>query len=310
MPLAAFGILGCGGHPLGGGRDAGPPRFTPPVTLAEVSSAWNLTADAVNLYWATTEGDPNADLVGIPQAGGAPFMVGRDTGFFTFMVSDDGWIYGTDLDLVSRLATRGGDREAVAHAGLCYVGTVTPSAVWCGFGQGLTRVDREAGTTARVGESLGYVAVALAVDDVRAYWTAGGALLEVDQSGGPTRTLLDGNAAGGPWPVLIGLDDRSLYVATTEAIVRVDKATGAAAPLRRGLVNGLAVRKGMIFWSEPDTARVGATPAAGGPDIVIAEGETTLQALVASDAGVFWLSEVSRSAERSLVRGSYFVVGP
>jgi hypothetical protein len=246
------------------------------------------------------------DLAAIAQAGGAPSVLALDTGFFTFMPSEDGWIYGTDLTDLWRVPLGGGDKELVAHAGLCYHGAVTPGAAWCAFGQGLTRVDLQTGAATQLGSSAGYIAESLAVDDTRAYWTAGGALLAVDHAGGPTRVLLSSSAGELPWPRFVAADAAAIYVATDQAIVRIDKARGGVATLRAGSVSALVVRKGMVFWSDHNAGRIGATPANGGSDLTIAEGEAGVIQLAASDRGLFWFSKQALSADRQALRAAYF----
>jgi len=302
---------GCVGMPLG--DEAAAPRLTPPVTLAEVTRSWNLTADRQNLYWTYNDTNRPADLVAMPQIGGPPSTVAPGTAFREIMASGDGWIYGIDSgDLLSRVPAAGGAPETFARAGeFCNVGAVSAGAVWCGFGLGLTRVDLETRAAARVGASAGYIAESLAVDRSQAYWVAGGSLLAVDHGGGATRVLLGyGGNGDTPWPHLVAVDERAVFAATGPGIVRIDKATGRMTTLKAGLVTAIAVGHGLVFWSEADTGRVGATPATGGRQVVIGEGQSVVQEMVATDTGLFWFSLRPGDLDHSALRGAYFTPAP
>jgi len=308
-------VVGCVGMPLGGADGAGPlPGLTAPVTLAEVKASWNLTADASNLYWTTDE-THYGDLASVSQRGGPASVIAPATGFHTLMGSADGWIYGTDSTTTTlwRLPAAGGEKQVfVEQVGWwCEVGAVTAGAVWCGFGVGLARIDLGTRAPVRVGSSGGYNAQSLAVDRDHTYWTAGGELLAVDHRGGPTRVLLGNKGAGPTWANLVAADDRWVFAATGQSIVRIDPLTGRAATLRAGLVTALAVRHGMVFWADAVTGDLGATPEQGGPDVVVERGEAgQVRELVATDLGLFWFGQLPLYTDRGLLRGAYFTFPP
>ena len=130
LMTAASALVGCGASPLLGG-DA-PPTAKPSATGAAGDAGggagpWNLRADASNLYWLSygLNAGTGSSVSRMPQAGGTPSAVSIGDGFYNFLVSSDGTIYGADLAVfLWSMPSGDGGREEVAATRFWSVGTV------------------------------------------------------------------------------------------------------------------------------------------------------------------------------------------
>jgi hypothetical protein len=179
--------------------------------------------------------------------------------------------------------------EPFAETRYCDVASHTATALYCAHGQGVIEVNFASREVRSFGQSMGYKADALVVDEHSLYWIAGGEVLRVAQAGGPTEVLVP--LAFGAWGDLAA-DAESLYFSNGKMLYRVSKRGGVPVQLRTAATHTFEVFGETVYWignGGEAPAPVMASPLVGsGADMIIATSTGIVNTLAVSDAGVFW----------------------
>jgi hypothetical protein len=209
----------------------------------------------------------------------------------------DSWIYALDGNGLSRLSVEGGNPETFGALRYCDTMRHSGTALYCAKGLGVVRISLDSRAESVIGESFGYGAQGLVVDQTSVYWIAGGDLRRVAQTGGASEVLVsgffvEGHPAGYFVSGDLAGDKDSLYVTSSdEILLRVPKNGSVPIALGTAATRELEVFGDYLYWAGNFGAAptVMATPLRhAGPDVVVARSKDQVNGLTVSAAGVFW----------------------